>query len=402
MRHCLRDEVQEQYRWRAPYSPTRGGHQKQLGELRIYSMKRRKFLGHTAVVGATAAATATVSAPAISQGIKELKFVTAFPKNFPGLGTSANRVAARIEAATDGRIKVRLFNAGELVPAFGVFDAVSQGNAEMYYAAEYYFPNKSKALNFFTAVPYGMTHLETYAWMLHGGGMELWEDIHSDFGMKPFPAPATGVQMGGWLKKKINKLDDFKGLKFRMPGLGGEVLRSLGVAVVNLPGGEIFPALQSGAIDGSEWVGPWHDLAFGFYKICKHYHWPGFHEPGTVGSYSLNRKFWDSLSKSEQAIVEAVLKAEVFEQTVEYDGQSPAALDKLVTAHGVQLHKYPDDLMTELGRISGEVINDLAAGDEVSKKVWDSYRTFRKTAVGWSKIGLQGYMNARELPFKYG
>lgn len=364
-------------------------------------MERRKLLTGAVASGAAVAAS-TISAPAISQGKKELKLVTSFPKNFPGLGTSANRVAKRITDATDGRISVRLFNAGELVPAFGVFDAVSQGNAEMYFSAEYYFPSKSQGFNFFTAVPFGMTAQEQYAWILYGGGQKLWDDLHDNFSMKPFIGPSTGTQMGGWLNKQITKLDDYKGVKFRMPGLGGEVLRALGVAVVNLPGGEVYPALQSGAIDGAEWVGPWHDLAFGFHKLVKHYHWPGFHEPGTMGSYGMNKKFWNGLSKQDQTIIESILQAEVFVQTAEYDGASPPALDKLVSVHGVQLHQYPDDLLKELGKISGEVVDKVGATDPSTQKIWNSYRDFRKTAVEWSKIGTQGFMNARSLGFKYG
>ena len=362
-------------------------------------MQRRHFVSAT---GGAALAAATMPAPVIAQGKKEIKLVTSFPKNFPGLGTSANRVVKRIKEATDGRLNVRLFNAGELVPPFGVFDAVSQGNAEMYFSAEYYFPSKSQAFNFFTAVPFGMTPAEQYAWILYGGGQKLWDDLHGQFDMKPFIGPSTGTQMGGWLNKQITKLDDFKGIKFRMPGLGGEVLRSIGVAVVNLPGGEIFPALQSGAIDGSEWVGPWHDLAFGFHKVVKHYHWPGFHEPGTMGSYAINRKFWDGLSKSDQTVIESILQAEVFVQTAEYDGASPSALNALVTKHGVQLHRYPDSLLIELGKRSSEVVNEVGNKDSTTKAVWDSYRKFRKTAIKWSQIGVQGFMQARALPFTYG
>lgn len=364
-------------------------------------MKRRQFLTTGAAAGAAAAA-ATVSAPAISQGRKEMKLVTSFPKNFPGLGTSAARVAKRITAATNGRVNVRLFDAGELVPAFGVFDAVSEGNAEAYFSAEYYFPNKSQAFNFFTAVPFGMTHLETWAWLMYGGGYELWRDLHAQFGMVPFAAASTGVQMGGWLNKRITKLDDYKGVKFRMPGLGGEVLRALGVAVVNLPGGEIFPALQSGAIDGSEWVGPWHDLAFGFHRVVKHYHWPGFHEPGTASSYAVNKRFWESLSAEDREIITAIFQAEVFIQSAEYDGRSPESLDTLVSKHGVQLHKFPDSLLIELGKISSDVVSEVGATDPTTQAVWESYRKFRRTAINWSKISLQGYMNARSLPFAYG
>jgi len=367
-------------------------------------MKRRAFIKGAATAGAVGAVAAASSfpTPALSQGMKEMKLVTSFPKNFPGLGTSAKRVADRITAGTQGRVHVKLFDGGELVPPFGVFDAVSQGNAEMYFSAEYYFPSKSQAFNFFTAVPFGMTPQEQYAWIFHGGGQQLWDELHAQFGMKPFIGPSTGPQMGGWLKKKIAKLDDYKGVKFRMPGLGGEVLRALGVAVVNLPGGEIFPALQSGAIDGSEWVGPWHDLAFGFHKVCKFYHYPGFHEPGTMGSYAVNKKFWDGLSKEDQTIIEAVLQAECFVQTIEYDGASPGSLDKLVTVHGVQLVRFPNELLVELGKISGDVVDQVGNTDATTKKVWESYRSFRKTAISWTKISLQEYVNARALPFAYG
>ncbi len=365
-------------------------------------MKRRQFMTRAAVTGAAAASTPTVSAPALSQGRKELKLVTSFPKNFPGLGTSAARLSKRISQATQGRIRVRLYDGGELVAPFEVFDAVSKGDAEMYFSAEYYFPGKSKALNFFTAVPFGMTAPEFYAWIYYGGGQQLWDEVHADFGTKPFIGPSTGVQMGGWFNREINTLDDFKGLKFRMPGLGGEVLRALGVAVVNLPGSEIFPALQSGAIDGTEWVGPWHDLAFGFYKVVKNYHWPGFHEPGTSGSYAINRKFWDSLGKEDQLAIQLAIEAECQIQTAEYNARSPEALDVLVSKHGVKLHRFPDELLKQMGRISGEVVSQIGNSDPATKKVWDSYRKFRRIAIGWSKIGEQGFMNARSLPFTYG
>jgi len=235
--------------------------------------------------------------------------VTTWPKNFPGLGTGAQRLADRITAMTEGRIAVKLFAAGELVGAFDSFDAVSQGNAEGYHAAEYYWQGKSKAFNFFTAVPFGLTASELNAWIYHGGGQELWDELAADFGLKSFLAGNTGVQMGGWFAKEVNSVDDFKGLKFRMPGLGGEVLRRMGAAVVALPGGEIFPALQSGAIDATEWVGPWNDLAFGFHRIVKFYYFPGFHEPGSGLAFSMNKKVWDGLPDSDKAIVEAACAA---------------------------------------------------------------------------------------------
>jgi TRAP-type mannitol/chloroaromatic compound transport system substrate-binding protein len=367
-------------------------------------MKRRKFLKGAAATGAATAAVAASNfpAPAISQGMRELKMVTSFPKNFPGLGTSANRVVKRIEEASDGKIKVKLFNAGELVAAFEVFDAVAKGDADMYFSAEYYFPGKSKAFNFFTAVPYGMTGPETAAWIHYGGGQQLWDEISGSFGLKPFIAATTGTQMGGWLNKEINSLDDFKGLKFRMPGLGGEVLRALGAAVVGLPGGEIFQALQSGAIDGTEWVGPWHDLNFGFYKVTKYYYWPGFHEPGTTASYAVNKKLWEGLASWERSVIEHVFQAEAHLQSPEYDAASSSSLHKLVNEHGVQLRRYSNDLLNELGKVSGEVVAEIGNTDANTKKVWESYRSFRKDAIGWTKIGVQAFVDARALPFKYG
>ena len=229
--------------------------------------------------------------------------VTTWPKNFPGLGTAAERLAKRITVASEGKITVKVFAAGELVPAFESFDAVSQGTAEIYHAADYYWQGKSKGFNFFCTVPFGMTATELNAWIYHNGGQELWDDLSGQFNVKAFLCANTGVQMGGWFANQVNTLDDFKGLKFRMPGIGGEVLRRLGAAVVNLPGGEIFPALQSGAIDGTEWVGPWNDLAFGFYKIVKNYYFPGFHEPGTALSAGFNRQKWEGLSTSEQQLI---------------------------------------------------------------------------------------------------
>ena len=364
-------------------------------------MKRRQFLATGAATGAAVAGT-TVSAPAVSRGLKELKLVTSFTPNFPGLGTSAARVARRITAATDGRVTVRLFNAEELVPAFGVFDAVSDGIAEMYFSLEYYFSGRSPAFNFFTSVPFGMTHHEAWAWLLYGGGYELWRDLHAEFNMVPFAGPSSGIGMGGWANRKIVRLGDFQGLRFHMPGLGGGVLRALGVNAVNHPSARILPALRSGTLDGAEWFGPWHDLLFGFHRVVSHYHWPGFHEPGTMASYVLNKRFWENLSASERETVSAVLQAEVHIQTCEYDGASPTSLRTLVTEHDVKLHRFSDHLLSKLGEISSDVVGGVGAADPTTQRVWDSYRSFRKLVIGWSRIGLQGYMNARSLPFKYG
>jgi len=378
-------------------------HDKQTNAEREGDMERRKFLRGTgaATVAGAAAASSTFSAPAIAQDKRELKMVTTWPKNFPGLGTSAQRLADRISKMSEGRINVKLFAAGELVPAFESFDAVRNNTAQMYHGAEYYWQGKSKAFPFFAAVPYGFTATEMHSWIHHGGGQELWDELAADFNIKPFMAANTGVQMAGWFREPISSLEDMKGLKFRMPGLGGETLRQIGTSVVNLPGGELFQALQSGNIDATEWVGPWNDLAFGFYKITKHYYWPGMHEPGTTLSCGINKETWDSFSDSDKAIIEAACGAENNNSLAEFNARNNDALQTLINEHDVQLHKMPDEIMKQLGEAAGDVMADTAKEDDITKRVYQSYMDFRKKAVAWSKRAEQGYMNIRDLPFDY-
>jgi TRAP-type mannitol/chloroaromatic compound transport system substrate-binding protein len=366
-------------------------------------MKRRTFVKGAATAGVAGAAIAASNfpTPAISQGLKQWKMAMSWPLNSPLLGTSGQRVARNITQLSGGKISVKVYGGGELVPAFGVFDAVSAGDADMYMSAEYYWQGKHKAFNFFTAVPYGLVGTEHAGWMMHGGGQELWDELAADFGLKGFLGNSTGTQMGGWYRKPISKMDDFKGLKFRMPGIGGEVLRELGVTVVNLPVAEIYPALASGAIDAAEWVGPYHDLAFGFHKITKHYYYPGFHEPGTTGSFAMNKKLWDSLTKDEQLLVQTVIDAEALNVFAEFNARNLGALNKLLTKHGVQLHKYPQDMLIKIGEVSGDVVARIGNTDAFTKRVYDSFIDYRKGAITWAKIGEQGFMNARSLPFKY-
>ena len=266
-------------------------------------MRRRNFITGIGGVGAGLAAASTMPTPAIAQGTRELRMVSTFVKNFPGLGTSANRLVERIRIASDGKLRIRLYNANELVGPLEVFDVVSKGDADIYFSSEYYYLGKSKAFGFFGAVPFGLTMDEYYAWLHYGGGQQLWDELSAQFNLKPFVSSNTGVQMGGWFNREIKTVDDFKGLKFRMPGIGGEVLRRMGAAVVTLPPPEIYQALQSGTIDATEWIGPWHDLAFGFYKIAKFYYWPGFHEPSSVTSYAINMRVWNGLPKDQQELL---------------------------------------------------------------------------------------------------
>lgn len=359
-------------------------------------MERRNFLKGAAVAGA-AAATSTLAAPAIAQGKRELRMVLSWPINFPGLGTSAVRIAKRITELTEGKLTVKAYGAGELVPAFQVFDAVSAGDADMYHSAEYYFQGKSKAFNFMTAVPFGLTGLETHAWLYYGGGQELWDELSAGFNLKCFPVHSTGVQTGGWFRKEINTLDDLQGLKMRIPGLGGEVLRALGATPVNLPGGEIYPALQSGAIDATEWVGPWHDLAFGFYKVTKNYYYPGFHEPGTVGSVGINKELFDSLTKEQQFIIQVVCEAEGQIQSAEFNARNQEALEILVNKHDVVLRRFNDELLTAINKASQDVIADMANSDDITRRVYESYSAYQKRAMDWAEVGELGFMQGRAL-----
>lgn len=355
---------------------------------------RREFL-KTAGIGAAATAATTIAAPAIAQNKIQAKMVTTWPKNFPGLGTGAQRVADRITAMTDGRIDVKLFAAGELVPAFESFDAVASGAAEMYHGADYYWQGKHKGFNFFTAVPLGFTAQELEAWVHFGGGQELWDELAGGFGVKSFLAGNTGVQMGGWYRNPITKLDELKGLKIRMPGLGGEVLRKLGASAVALPGGEIFPALQAGTIDATEWVGPWNDMAFGFYKILKNYMYPGFHESGSGLAVGINKKFWEGLSKSDQALVEAACAAENDIMMAEYNARNGAALTELIEKHGVQLHKFPDEVFKQIADASESVVAEAGSVDDIGKRIYESYIKFRKEVGGWTKLSDEAYTVAR-------
>lgn len=357
-------------------------------------MDRRTFIGKAGLATGAAAAS-TLATPALAQDVRELKMVTTWPRNFPGLGTGAQRAADRITALSDGRLKVELFAAGELVPPFESFDAVSSGTADIYHGAEYYWIGKHKAFNFFAAMPMGMTAPELDAWINHGGGQELWDELSAQFNVKGLMAGNTGVQMGGWFREEINSLEDLKGLKFRMPGIGGDVLRELGVNVQSLPGGEIFPALQAGTIDGTEWVGPWNDLAFGFYQVAKFYYYPGYHEPGTGLAMGINLDVWNSLSDADRAIIAAVANAENNIVYSEFTAKNGDALQTLINEHDVQLRRFPDEVFAEFGRLSGDVTASAAEGD-IGQRIHESFLKSKDATSDWMRISEQTYTAARD------
>jgi TRAP-type mannitol/chloroaromatic compound transport system substrate-binding protein len=358
-------------------------------------MKRREFiqgLGAASVLAGAAASGAAVAAPQF-----RWKMVTTWPKNFPGMGTGANQLAKLINEMSGGRIEVKVYGAGEMVPAFEIFDAVSRGTAEMGHGASYYWKGKSEAAQFFAAVPFGMTAQEMNAWLYHGGGMALWEEVYAPFNLVPTAAINTGVQMGGWFNKEITSLKDLQGLKMRIPGLGGEVLQRLGGTPVNLPGGDIFQALKTGTIDATEWVGPYNDLAFGLHKAAKYYYYPGWHEPGTVLECFINKKAFEALPKDLQAIVINACKASNLDGLSEFTARNNQALDTLVNKHKVQLRRFPDDVLKKLKAVSDDVVADVAAKDPTSKKVFESFRKFRDQVVAWHEVSERAYLNARAL-----
>jgi TRAP-type mannitol/chloroaromatic compound transport system substrate-binding protein len=355
--------------------------------------RREVLLGATAAV----ATAGSFPAPAIAQGIKELKLVSAYPRDLPGSGASPERLAQSIAAMSDGRLKVTVYPAGTLVRAFEVFDAVSAGVADMYFTDEKYFQDKAPALNFFSTVPYGLATDEFHAWILFGGGQALWDEVVAQFNIKSLMSQNTGVQMGGWFNKEVNSPDDFKGLRYRMPELGAEVLRRMGATVVLIPAGEIADALRSGAIDAAEYVGPWTDIWLGLDKVADHYYYPGFHEPGFNGALGINKTLWDGLTASERALIEAAAQAEATRSLAEFNTENIKSLKLLRDDKRIKILRFNDELIKVFGKLSKEVLADAAAKDPLTRRVYDSYMRFLGGIMDWGELSETGYRNMRRL-----
>jgi len=358
-------------------------------------MKRRAFI-KSAGIGSLAAGSMVAPTLASAKNVEhKWKMVTTWPKNFPVLGTGANHLAELIGQMSGGRIEVKVYGAKELVPAFEVFDAVSRGTAEMGHGAAYYWKGKVEQAQFFSTVPFGMNQVEMTAWLYQGGGMELWEETYKPFGLIPAAAGNTGVQMAGWFNKEINSVKDLQGLKMRIPGLGGEVLKRAGGTPVSLPGGELFTSLKSGAIDATEWVGPYNDMAFGLHKAAKYYYYPGWHEPGTTLEAVINEKAFMALDKDLQSIVKNACKVVNQDMMTEFAAKNGEALDTLVKVHKVDLRRLPDDVLAKLKVLSKEVVNELAASSPAAKKISASYEKFYTQVRAWDDISEKIYFNIR-------
>jgi TRAP-type mannitol/chloroaromatic compound transport system substrate-binding protein len=344
-----------------------------------------------------AAAGPSFPAPAVAQGRRQLKMVTDWPERLPGLQTSAVRLAETIGAVTRGRIAIEVFPAGALVRPFESFDAVAAGVADMYHSAENYFEKKSPAFNFFAAMPFGFTADELFAWVHEGGGQELWDALSLGLNVKPLLCCSGGCQMGGWFTQPITSPDGFKGLRYRMPGPGAEVLRRLGATVVALPGGDIVPALKSGAIDASEWIGPWLDMAIGLHEAVGYYYYPGFHEPGTGFALGINRRVWESFDASERTIIEAAAAGEYARSLAEFNANNARSLRQLRSDGVVKILKFDDTVLKEFHRLSQEVVAEIGAADALSRKIYASYEQFRGPALDWSDVAERAFLNARGL-----
>lgn len=375
-------------------------------------MKRRDFITGAAVgAGALAlsacssdngtAASTGAAAPAVQQSRITWRMVTTWPQNFPGLGVGAQRLADRITQMSGGRLTVQVYPAGSLVPALGTFDAVIEGSAEMSHGAAYYWQNKSQATNFFTGVPYGMTSREMAAWVRYMGGQEIWDKVYDQYGVKGFLSGDTGTQAGGWFRGELRGLQDIQGLRFRTPGLGGQVWSRMGATVVNMAGGEIFAALQSGALDAAEFVGPYNDLALGFHQILKDYYFPSFIEPGLATELVVSKSKFAALPADLQKIVELACQAEYDQVASDFYANDPIALNTLVTQHGVRVRQFPDEILRAGAEAAKSILTELRnSNDALTRETAESFVRSLNILRSRTDTNDMAFLRARERFFQ--
>lgn len=341
--------------------------------------------------------------PASEDGSQEVsteqikwKLVTTWPKGLPGLGSAPENFARRVEEMSNGRLSVRVYGAGEVVPPFEVFDAVSQGVAEMGHGASYYWKGKIPASVFYTAVPFGMTAQEMNGWLHYGGGLELWRELYAPFGVRPFAGGSTGVQMAGWFNRELKSADDLKGLKMRIPGLAGEVFTASGGTSVRLAGGEIYTSMQTGVIDAVEWVGPYNDRTLGLMEVAEYYYYPGWHEPGAMLEFTVNQEAFDRLPADLQAIVEGAARATNQDMLDEFTARNNSSLTKLLADYETKLRPLPDDVMDILHSNAVISLNKLKGADPMAAKISASYEEFLDGVRTYHEISERAYLNARD------
>lgn len=363
-------------------------------------IERRDFIKKAAVaaVGSSALITACGNeqkkgGPAVISDKKfEWKMVTAWPPHFPVLGEGADKLAKDIDEMSGGRLKIKVYGGGELVPALESFDAVSQGVADMCHSSSYYWAGKAPATQFFSGIPFGMNTHQAYAWIFNGGGLSLWKEVYEPFNIIPFPAGGTGGQMGGWFNKEINTSEDLKGLKMRIPGIGGKVLNKAGGSSVLSAGGEIYTNLERGVIDAAEWAGPYHDYLMGFHKIAKYYYYPGWQEPASFIELIVNKNSFNELPQDLKTIVETAASSHCVKMFAEFEAKNIEYYKKLINEEKIEFRKFPDEVMSTFKKFNDEVINEIIESDPLSKKVYESYNSFHKSAGEWSDIAEKNYI----------
>jgi TRAP-type mannitol/chloroaromatic compound transport system substrate-binding protein len=354
------------------------------------AITRRKVMKAGALAGVLAAPAVARAAPV------KWRMITSWPKRLPGPGVSAERVAERITTTSGGRLQVAVFAAGEVVPAFEVLDAVGSGVAEMGHTASFYWQGKQPAAVYFTTVPFGLVPSEHVAWVDAGGGQALWDELYAPFGVKPFMGGNTGVCMGGWFRRELKSLEDVKGLKLRTLGLGGEIYRRLGATPQTTPPGEIFTSLQSGVIDGAEFVGPGSDIALGLYRVAPFYYGPGFNKPNGTGECLVALKAWQALEPNLQAVVAQACAAEASFALAEMERLNVEALAALTGRYNVQLKTFPEDLIAAARSQAADVLGEVAARSDIARRIHASYTAFRERMAIWSRISLRAVLQARD------
>ncbi|MEM7260517.1 MAG: TRAP transporter substrate-binding protein [Planctomycetota bacterium] len=350
-------------------------------------IERRRFLGHAATTAAAAAVVGCSgggdSAPgAVTQPRVKWRLTSSFPRSLDVLFGASEVFAKRVEALTDGRFTIRVHAPTEVVGGLEVLDAVRRSVVEMGHSASYYFTGQSDALVFDAAVPFGLNARQQLAWSASAGGHELMREVFSDFNILNFRGGNTGVQMGGWFRRQVDSLADLQGLKMRIPGLGGQVMSRLGATVQVIPGGDIYPALERGAIDATEWVGPADDEKLGFHRIAKNYYYPGWWEPGAGLSFYVNKDAYAKLPSTYQAAIEVATEEAGRWVMTEYDAKNPPALKRLL-AQGVTLRPFSDDVMAKAAKETTELLEETASKDPQYRKIYDHWRAFRESSSKW-------------------
>lgn len=355
-------------------------------------MKRRDFLKASAI-GVSTAALAT---PAIAQGIRQWNMVTAWPKNLPGPGVAAQMLADRITTLSGGRIEVKLHAAGELVPGRGVFDAVSEGTAELYHAVPAYWGSKSKGILLFGSQPFGLRADEQVGWLYHGGGQALYDEIYARFNLKPFLCGNSGPQWQGWFRDEIKSVDDLKGMKFRTTGLASLMCSKIGMAVQAMGPRDMFQQLQTGALDAGEFIGPWTDSALGFFQVAKNYYWPGVGEPSSAEECAVNADAYADLPDDLKQAVSFACESLYNPVWTEYTTKHALALQKMVADEGVQVRMLPEDVIAAMGTAAAEVMAELAEDeDELVRRIAASFTAYRDSVGAYMSYADNGQMNAR-------